>query len=252
MFAGVQRSLYALGYTAHTLAEAGRFLVSRRRSRVLTLQILFTGVEALPIISLLSLALGAVTLFQGTIVFAQLGQGQLIYPILIAVIVRELGPLLTAFIVAARSGTAMATELGNMVVSHEIEAYLAHGIDPIRYLAVPRVLGATISMVLLTVYFTLFGLLASFFVTSLLTTIDAQDYFRNLLAALRVGDILVSISKSLVSGFLIATVATYHGFAVNKASTEVPVMTIRSVGRGFTYVVLANAVITALYYVVTA
>jgi phospholipid/cholesterol/gamma-HCH transport system permease protein len=85
--------------------------------KVLTMQILFTGIEALSIIVLIGLALGAVIIIEGFSILPQLGQGAVIYQILIIVITRELGPMLTAFIIIARSSTAIATELGNMIIS---------------------------------------------------------------------------------------------------------------------------------------
>ena len=239
---------YAMGFFAVILRESVLYLKKGQSRRVLTFQILFTAVEALPVIAILSLGLGAIIIVQGVSLLPQFGQGQLVYTILITVITRELGPILTAFIIAARSGTAIATELGNMVVSHEIEAYTANGINPISYLVVPRFLGVTVSLILLNVYFNIFGLLGSYFVTALITTVDFRDYFFNLLNALTVVDVLVSFLKSAVSGAIISTVATFYGFKVEQASTEVPVMAIKSVGRGFMLLIVANAFLTVMYY----
>lgn len=244
----MQGFAYAMGFFAVILRESFAYIRQKKSRRVLTFQILFTAIEALPVIAVLSLGLGAIIIIQGVALLPQFGQGQLVYAILITVITRELGPILTAFIIAARSGTAIATELGNMVVSHEIEAYIANGINPISYLVVPRFLGVTISLVLLNIYFNIFGLLGSFFVTALLATIDFRDYITSLLNALTVADVAVSLLKSAVSGAIISTVATFYGFKVEQASTEVPVMAIRSVGRGFILIILANGFLTAMYY----
>ncbi len=240
--------LYGMGFFASVLKETVVYITRRQSRRVLTFQILFTGVEALPVIAVLSLGLGAVIIIQGVSLLPQFGQGQLIYTILITVITRELGPILTAFIIAARSGTAISTELGNMVVSHEIEAYIATGINPISYLAVPRVLGVTFSLVVLNLYFNIFGLLGSYFVTALIRPIGFQEYFGNLLNALTIVDVGSSILKSVVFGVIISSVATYYGFQVEQASTEVPVMAIRSVGRGFVLLIVADAILTLVYY----
>lgn len=248
VIASAQGFAYAMGFFAVILRESLVYIRQRKSRRVLTFQILFTAIEALPVIAILSLGLGAIIIIQGVALLPQFGQGQLVYAILITVITRELGPILTAFIIAARSGTAIATELGNMVVSHEIEAYIANGINPISYLVVPRFLGVTISLILLNIYFNIFGLLGSFFVTSLVATIDFRDYFTSLLNALTVADVGMSLLKSAVSGAIISTVATFYGFKVEQASTEVPVMAIRSVGRGFILIILANAFLTAMYY----
>ncbi len=216
--------------------------------RVLVMQILFTGFEALAITGLIAMALGAVIIIQGVNLLPQFGQGELIYTILITVITRELGPLLTAFIITARSGTAIATELGNMVISHEIEAYVSVGINPISYLVVPRFLGVTISLLILNIYFNIFGLVGSYFLTQFIKPIQFLEYFGNLLGQIRTADIASSFVKSLVFGAIISTVATYNGFAVQQASTEIPQRVIKAVGQGFILCIVADALITMIYY----
>jgi phospholipid/cholesterol/gamma-HCH transport system permease protein len=241
--------LYAAGFFYQILRETGSFL--RRRSpgsQVLTMQILFTGVAALPVIAVASVAIGAVIIVQGLTLLPQFGHGQVMYPVLVAVITRELGPILTAFIVTARSGTAITTELGHMVVSHEIEAYVASGISPIGHIAVPRFLGVTVSTMLLNVYFNVFGLGASFLVTQFVRTISFAEYFGNLLAVISLVDIVASLVKSLVFGALIAVVSTYHGFAVQRSVTEIPQRAIRSVGQNVVLLIIANAIVTLIYY----
>ncbi len=238
-----------MGFFAAVLKETVFFF--RRKNagfRVLVFQILFTGVEALTIIATLSLGLGAIIVVQGLSILPQFGQGALIYTILIAVITRELGPILTAFIVAARSGTAITTELGTMVANHEIDAFIATGIDPISYLVVPRFVGVTVSLVVLNVYFNVFGLLGSFVVTQFVRPIGFGEYFSGLLGVLNMVDIFASIVKSIAFGAVIATVATYFGFKVESAQTEIPQMTIRSVGYNVTILMLVNAVLTIAYY----
>ena len=242
--------LYATGFLLNLVKESALFL--RRRQvgfRVLVMQLLFTAVEAMGIIALISLGLGAVIVVEGISILPKFGQGKLIYTILLIVITRELGPLLTAFVIIARSGTAIATELGNMVISHEIEAYVSVGINPISYLAVPRFLGVTLSMVLLTIYFNFFGLFGSYVVTQFINPIQLQDYFHNLLGAMSGSDIASSLIKALVFGVIISFTAIYQGFKVRVSSTEIPQVAIKAVGRGFVLCILADAVITLIYYV---
>ncbi|HEB10737.1 MAG TPA: ABC transporter permease [Spirochaetales bacterium] len=246
----VKNFLYASGFLLTLLRESILFIKRRQVGfRVLVMQILFTAVEALGIISLISLSLGAVIIIQGITILPKFGQGNLIYTILIIVITRELGPILTAFIIIARSGTAIATELGNMVVSHEIEAYLSVGINPFSYLLVPRFLGVILSMMLLTVYFNLFGLFGSYVVTQFVKPIQFLEYFRNLLSTMEVVDIISSLIKSIVFGIIIGFIATYQGFHVQIASTEIPQIAIKAVGQGFVLCILANALITMIYYI---
>lgn len=240
---------YGLGFFFNVLRES--VLLFRRRQvgfTVLVMQILFTGFEALGTAAVLALAIGVAINVIGSSLLAGFGQGQLMYTLLIIVITRELGPLLTAFIVIARSGTAIATELGGMVVNHEIEAYVAVGVNPISYLAAPRFLGVVISMMVLTIYFNIFGLIGSFAVMQVLKPIAFQEYFRGLIGVLTVRDLVTCVVKSLVFGVIISSVATYRGFAVERASTEVPVAGIHSVGESFILCIVADVAITAVQY----
>lgn len=240
---------YGLGFMVEVFRQTGRFLARRKTgTRVLTMQILFTGVEALSVVATISLSIGAVIVIQGLSLLPQFGQGQLIYDILIIVITRELGPILTALIVTARSGTAISTELGNMVINHEVEAYSVTGINPIQHIVVPRFIGVTLSTFLLNLYFNVFGLAGSFVVTQLVNPIALSEYSQGLLAALSLTDVVSSVVKSLVFGAITALVATFYGLQVERSSTEIPVAAIRSVGRGITLLIVANAVITLVYY----
>lgn len=240
--------LYGLGFAYVLQRESVLFLRRGRISLpVLVSQVYFTGVEALPILGLLSLGIGAAVIIQGTSLLPQFGQSELAFRILILVITRELGPLLSALVIAARSGSAITTELGNMVVDHEIEAYQASGIDPVAFLAAPRLLGVTAAMVLLNIYFSLIGLVGSCMVASLIHGVPLAEYLRNLAGALDGADIASSVIKSLVFGNILATVATYYGFQVERAVTEVPQKTIASLGVAMALCIAANVAITLLF-----
>jgi phospholipid/cholesterol/gamma-HCH transport system permease protein len=241
---------YALGFFFQVLKETVLFVRRRQVAfHVLVLQILFTGVEAMNIVALTALAFGAVIIVEGGTILPRFGQTSLLYSILIVVITRELGPILTAFIIIARSGPAIAAELGNMVVSHEIEAYMSIGINPIAYLVVPRVLGVTLSVMALTVYFNFFGLVGSFLVAQLIHPIPFVEYFTALLRTLQLRDIISTVLKSFVFGVIISVVATYQGFKVSISVTEIPRSAIKAVGQGFVLCFLADAVITLISYV---
>ena len=241
---------YALGFFFQALKETILFVRRKQVAfKVLLLQILFTGVEALSIVSLIALSIGAVIIVEGGSILPRFGQTSLLYTILIVVITRELGPILTAFVIIARSGTAIATELGNMVVSHEIEAYISVGINPISYLVVPRILGVTISVMALTIYFNFFGLFGSFLVAQLIQPVPFLEYFRSLLRTIQLRDILSMVLKSFVFGVIISVVATFQGFKVSASVTEIPRAAIKAVGQGFVLCFLADALITLIYYI---
>ena len=242
---------YTLGFFARTIKGVGGFILRGKASRkILIMQILFTFVDALGIASLLAVGIGAAVNIIGIPFLSQIGQDRMIYPLLITLITRELGPLLTAFIIIARSATAIATETASMVISHEVEAYISVGVDPIEHLAVPRFLGVTVSLFLLNVYFSIFGLAGSFAVAQLFNPLPALMYFTYLLEDLSIRDIIVSSIKSISFGMIISIMAIMRGFGVERASTEIPVAGLRAVGSSFLWVILADGIIIAIYYMV--
>ncbi len=235
---------YAFNFFLFLLKETVHFPWNKRVGfKVLVMQIYFTGVEALSVIALISLGIGAVIIVQGMAILPMFGQSNLMYTILIMVITRELGPMLTAFIITARSGSAITTELGNMVISHEMEAYMSVGIHPVSYLGVPRLYGVILAMLFLNIYFNLFGLLGSYLVASFVHDIPFTDYLMNLVLALNPSDIISAFLKSILFGLIIAVVSIYYGFNVNRAVTEVPQNTIKSIGMSITLCIIADAVL---------
>ena len=242
---------YRLGIFAGTLIAVAAFVKNRHVSlRVLIMQIYFTFVQALGISAMLALGIGAAVGIIGFPFLVALGQQHLIYQLLILIVTRDLGPLLIAFIVIARSATAIATEVAGMVISHEVEAYISVGVDPIEHLAVPRFLGVTVSLLLMNVYFSLFGLAGSFVIVQMFHTLPAGYYFGNLIQALSVQDMAVVALKSVAFGMIISTVAITEGLSVERASTEVPVAGLRAVTRAFAGCIAANILLSAVYYTV--
>jgi phospholipid/cholesterol/gamma-HCH transport system permease protein len=249
----INKMFYNLGFFARTLKGVYNFTrYSQASMRILIMQILFTFVYAMGISSLLALAIGAAVNIIGVPYLTMLNQQQLIYTLLIIIITRELGPLLTAFIVIARSATAIATEIAGMVISHEVEAYISVGLDPIEHLAVPRFLGVTISLVLLNIYFSVFGLAGSYIVAQLFSSTPMELYFTSLLQQLHIQDVLLSIIKSIAFGAIISIVAVIQGFSVERASTEVPVAGLRAVSGAFALCIVVNVLLSALFYIVLA
>jgi len=249
--AEIRNIFYNLGFFARTLKGVGHFVRNSKASfKILVMQILFTFVHAMGISTLLAVAIGAVINITGMPMLTMLNQQQLIYSLLIIIIMRDLGPLLTAFIVIARSATAIATEIAGMVISHEVEAYISVGVDPIEHLAVPRFLGVTFSLVLLNIYFSVFGLAGSFIVAQLFNSTPIDYYFSNLLQYLSIKDILLSIIKSVANGAIISIGAVIQGFSVERASTEVPVAGLKAVSGAFALCIVVNVLLSVLYYVV--
>jgi len=251
--APIKNFFYSLGFFARILKGTGYFIRHSQASfKILIMQILFTFVYALGIITLLALAIGAAVNMLGMPFLSMISQQHLIYSLLIIIITMELGPLFTAFIVIARSATAIATEIAGMVISHEVEAYISVGVDPIEHLAVPRFLGVTFSLVLLNIYFSIFGLAGSYIIAQVLSPEPMNYYFKNLLQNLNIQAVLFSIIKSIIFGAIISVVAVIQGFSVERASTEVPVAGLRAVSGAFAICIVVNVILSVLYYLVLA
>lgn len=245
----VRDFLYMVGYLGK-LITASFFFAKRGKTarKILTMQLLFTYVEALPICCFLAAGIGSSVVMIGNTFLTSLGQDKLKYDLLVLLIMRELGPILIAFIVTARSATAIATEISTMVVRHEIEAYISVGIDPISHIAAPRFLGVTFSLFFLNIYFSLFGLLCPAVLIQFVSTTSISDYIRNVFLALDLKIILISILKSIVFGMIISGSATLYGFSAGRASTEIPMAGLRAVSKAFFYIIIADVFITVLSY----
>ena len=244
--------LYKLGFFVCLLKGVGRFIHTGQAAyKILIMQILFTFVEALGISAFLAIGIGAAVNIVGIPFLASFSQERLIYSLLITIITRELGPLLVAFIIIARSATAIATEMAGMVISHEVEAYISVGVDPIEHLAVPRFLGVTISLFMLNIFFNIFGLAGSFAVAQFFNPMPASVYFGYLLQILTLPDLLISIVKSISFGMFISLVAIDRGLAVERASTEVPVAGLKAVGGAFGWCIAISILLSVLYYMLS-
>ncbi len=225
----------------------------RRGNRIVTQivkkQLLFTGYNALPIISIISLLLGVVIIIQSVTQLMQIGAEDMIGKILIITMLREFGPILTAIIIIGRSGTAIATEIGNMMVAHEIEALESMGIDTLKFIVFPRLIGAIVSTVCLTIYFATVGIIGGFLIASFQLTIPFSRFFTILFSNMQITDLIVAILKSAVFGAVISIVSVYHGFKIKLSSTEVPQATTKAVVNALIFVFVSNGIITVLFYI---
>ncbi|MBI2417773.1 MAG: ABC transporter permease [Ignavibacteriales bacterium] len=215
---------------------------------VLMRQILYTGYEALSIISLIAFAIGGIIIIEGNAILPGFPQSKIFYSILVSVVTRELSCLLTAFIIIARSGTAISTELGNMVVNHEIDALLTFGISPISYLVVPRVIGVLVSLVTLTIYFNVAAIFGTWLISAFFSPVSLSEYLFFVFSELTILDIFSSLLKSISFGFAVALISSYYGLSVNMASTEVPQRTIKAVVKSLSAIIVLDVIITALFY----
>lgn len=240
---------YVLGYVGKTFRASFDFLSTKSSRKILIMQLLFTFIEALPLIAVISTAIGTAIYIMGDKFLSSIGQNDLIYRLLIIVISLELGPLLVAFIVIARSATAIATEIGGMVTSHQIESYISCGVDPISHLVSPRFFGVTLSVFFLNLYFSFCGLLGPVVIQFIINPVTVGAFLNGVLTSLSVRIIFTSILKSVLFGMIISITATYYGFAVERSSTEIPVAGISAVGKSVLGIILVDVLVIVLFYV---
>lgn len=216
--------------------------------QVVLKQILFTGVQAVPILSFIALILGSIAIVQSLPQLLEVGASEFVGIILVISIIRELGPLFTAIIVISRSGTAIAAELGTNKVLQEYEALEVMGINPFNFMVVPRVLGVVISMACLLIYFDIVALVGGFLVAKFKLTMPFSLYIRYIFEALTPIDIYISLSKSVFFGMIIAIFCCYHGLRAQRATTEIPQVVARGVMQSVLFVSILSGAISVLFY----
>lgn len=206
------------------------------------------GLRLLPMFLFLAAALGFLVIGQTVSWLTRVGAIQYLGTIMVLVVVRELGPLLTALVVLARVGTAHVVELGTARALGEVEALEALGIDPVHYLVVPRVLGMALGIFSLTVYLIL-GAVVSGYMWAFLQDVPLTpgDYFRQLTGALRGLDFALLALKTCAFGAIIAVVTCYHGLAQPLRLADVSAATVRAVAQSLVACVCLDALFIVVY-----
>lgn len=200
----------------------------REAFRVISRQLLFTGLDALPVVGLIALLVGLLVVIQAGTTLPRFGAGGLLAHIIVVALVRELGPLLTAFVVVWRSGTAICIELGNMRVNQELAALEGMGVSLTRVLVGPRMVGIIVAMLCLTVYFDIVATIGGFLIAKIQLAVPVAVYLEGLGKSLSMADVWITVIKAGLFGFTIATICCYHGLSVVGSSTEVPQQTTRA------------------------
>jgi phospholipid/cholesterol/gamma-HCH transport system permease protein len=208
------------------------------------------GVGAVPIVALTAFCTGLILAFQGGSELRKLGALELVIPLVGIGITREAGPLITALAVSGRSGSAFSAEIGAMVITDEIRVLKTLALDPVQLLVSPKFLALLVVMPCLTVVADLSGILAGgWFVYSTVGT-SLWLYIHAALNSLYVRDIVSGLIKSIVFGILITQIGCLQGFRVKGSPQDVGRATTSAVVRAFFFVILADLLFTALFYVV--
>ena len=206
-----------------------------------------TGVNALPIIALVSFLVGLIMGFQAVIPMRQFGAEIFVADLVGLAILRELGPLMTAIVLTGRSGSAFAAELGTMKVNEEIDALNTMGLDPVRFLVVSRVIAALAMTPLLTIFSDLIGVMGGSFVLRSLGY-PFITYWNQVLSAVGYMDFLGGLVKSLVFGITIAGIGCLRGLQTKIGATAVGESATRAVVSGIVLIVIIDGIFSVVYY----
>ena len=211
-------------------------------------QMVLIGVRALPMAALTSFSIGLTLAMQSASELRKMG-AEAFVPDLVAVsILRELGPLLIAVIVIGRSGSAVTAELGTMKVSEEIEALEVMAINPIRFLIVPRVLAMLVMLPVLTIFGDYVGMVGGWSICKLALNFDTASYIVRSIDACAPWDLATGLIKSVVFAWLVVTIACHQGLGVEGGAEGVGTATTGSVVWSLLIMLIANAVMTALFF----
>lgn len=232
--------LFALAYTMrHPQTLRGKdvlFYVQR------------AGVEGLPIVAMIGALMGLIMAFMSYLQFKQFGANIYVPTLVSFAMIKELGPIMTAILVAGRSGSAFAAEIGTMVVNEEVDALQTMGFDPIRFLAVPKVLAMVIVVPILTVYADLAGIIGGLIIG--VTTLDLtfKTYISQSIKAIEVFDVVTSLIKAAVFAGLISAIGCQRGFQVRSGAQDVGKFTTSAVVTAIFLIVVVDSIFAIMLY----
>ena len=219
----------------------------KRNVKSLVREIIFIGIDSLPLVSLISFFIGIIIAFQTAYQLKQFSSEIYIASLVALSLVRELGPVLGSLIVAARSGASITAGIGSMKISEQVDALDAFAVDPIDYLVAPKFLALLITMPVLIIYADVLGIFGGYLVGSSKFGIPFNLYFKLTFDALAVKDLLNGLIKSICFGSIIAFVCCYEGFRPF-SSTDVSEAVTKAVVRSFILIIVCDCVLTAFFY----
>ena len=241
-----------LGYLGRVTVETGEAFArpkSNLRIAAIFHQVEETGINALPIVGLLAFLIGIVLAYQGADQLRQFGAEIFTINLLGVGVLRELGGLITAIIVAGRSGSAFTAQIGTMRVNEEIDAMQTMGLNTVDTLVLPRIIGLVIALPLLTFYANVMALLGGAMMCYLDLGITIPVFLRQLHQAVGINTFVVGMIKAPVFAFVIALVGCYEGFQVERNAASVGQLTTRSVVEGIFLVIVLDAAFSIMFSV---
>jgi phospholipid/cholesterol/gamma-HCH transport system permease protein len=206
------------------------------------------GVDGLPIVGLISMLIGLIIAFMSFLQLRLLGANIYVPALVSYAMIKELGPIMTAILVAGRSGSAFAAEIGTMVVNEEVDALKTMGFDSVRFLAVPKVIATVIVVPLLTIYSDVFGIVGGLIVGVTGLDLTVNTYMRQSLNAVTVFDVVASLIKAAVFAALIAGIGCQKGFQVRSGAQDVGRYTTSAVVSAIFLIVAIDSLFAVILY----
>jgi len=238
-----------LGLCGEVVTALGRILRSPKRLRVTSLvyHMEQSGFDAVPIVSLLTFLIGAVVAFLGSSILRQFGAEVLTVELIAYAVLRELGVLLTAIIVAGRSGSAFTAQIGSMKMNEEIDAMRVLGLDPIEVLVVPRVLAFLIMVPLLAFVADIMGLVGGMLISMVTLDISPSMFFVRINELVPINNFWSGLIKAPFFAFIIALIGCHEGLSVEGSAESVGQRTTQSVVQSIFMVIVINALFAMFY-----
>ena len=241
--------LQLLAFTGELVLSFGRFFrgsATYLRSDLLQ-YIQEAGAQAFPIVSLISFLIGMIFAFVGLMQLNMFGAGIYTANLVAVAMVREMAPIMTAIIMAGRTGAAYAAQLGTMKVNEEIDALKTLGMQPIDFLVTPRVIALVVMMPLLTIYSSLMGIIGGLVVGMAMLDINLVQYVAQTVDAVELNSLFGGLFKSVVYGSLVAMAGCQQGMACGNSALAVGQSTTKAVVMGIVLIVVSASVLTVIY-----
>ena len=234
--------------TLRAMGQALPFVGNRYRWQATVRQMLEIGVDAMPMVSLMSICTGFILAMQGASELRRFGALHYVIELVAVGFTRELGPLLTAIAVSGRSGSAFAAEIGTMKVTEELDSLRVMALEPVEFVLAPKYLAALISVPCLSIIANLFGILAGGLFMFFSTRLSPLLYTHYVFTTITLRDVITGLIKSVVFATIIAHVGCLEGFRVHGGPDSVGRSTTSAVVKSTFLVIVADAVFTAIFY----
>jgi phospholipid/cholesterol/gamma-HCH transport system permease protein len=241
----IQRQIAFIGQLSYALYQTCRHPRQIRWQDMLAIAER-SGVNAIPIVSLIAFILGVILAFQSADMMQQYGAEIFVADLLGISLFRELGPLLTAILLAGRSGAAFAAEIGTMKVNEEINALTTMGLDPIQFLVVPRVIAAVLTVPILTIFANIIGVVGGGLVM-MSFHVPFATFINEMIDFLDLSDFLVGVFKAGVFGFIIATTGCMRGLETQNGASAVGQSTTNAVVTAIVIIVVLDGLFAVLF-----